>query len=105
VGSPRILRAPQARQDLLDIWAYVASESAPSIADALVAFFYGALEVIAYAPHVGRERAEFAGSSRSVAVRPYVIFYEPLPKNDRILVWRIIHGARELPRLVHPPRR
>jgi hypothetical protein len=24
-----------------------------------------------------------------------VIFYEPLPEGDGILVWRILHGARD----------
>ena len=40
---------------------------------------------------------------RSFVVRPYVVFYEPLPDDNGILVWRIIHGARDLPRLIHPP--
>jgi len=70
-----------------------------------VARIYGALEMIAYAPHIGRRRPEFHGAPRSVAIRPYIVFYEPLPEADGILVWRVIHGARELRRLVRPPRR
>ena len=101
----RILRAREARRDLLDIWAYVADESTPAIADALLARLYGAMEMIAFAPHIGRLRPEFPGSPRSISVRPYVIFYEPLPEQDCVLIWRIIHGARDLPRLVRPPRR
>jgi len=104
MASPRILRAPEARQDLLDIWAYIAGESAASIADAFLARIYGALEIIAYAPHVGRERPEFTGSPRSIAVRPYVIFYQPLPEGDGILVWRVIHSARDLQNHIRRPR-
>ena len=104
MAAPRILRSPEARQDLLDIWAYVAGEAAPALADSVLARLYGAMEVLAEAPLIGRERAEFPGSPRSIAVRPYVIFYTPLPEGDGIRVWRVIHGARNLRRLVHPPR-
>jgi toxin ParE1/3/4 len=67
---PRILRAPLARTDLLDIWAYIADERSAAIADGFLARIYGALEVLAQAPYIGRERPEFPGSPRSIAVRP-----------------------------------
>lgn len=75
----RILRAPLARADLLDLWTHIASESSSAIADTFLARIYGALEIVASAPYIGRERSEFPGSPRSIVVRPYVIFYEPLP--------------------------
>ena len=97
---PQILRTPEAYQDLLDIWAYIARENAPSVADSVLARIHGALEVLAFAPKIGRERPEFSGTPRSFVVRPYVVFYEPLLDDSGILVWRIIHGARNLQRLV-----
>jgi toxin ParE1/3/4 len=105
MAAPRILRTAEARQDLLDIWGYIARKSTPAIADAFLARIIGALEMVAFAPHIGRERPEFSGSPRSIALRPYVVFYEPLPDGDGILVWRVVHGARELRRLVRAPRR
>ena len=45
--ASRILRAPEARQDLLGIWAYIAGESAPAVAYTVLARLYGAMEVIA----------------------------------------------------------
>jgi len=103
VPSPRILRTPEARQDLLDIWAYIARQNGPSVADTVLARVHGALEVLAQARLIGRERVEFSGRPRSFVVRPYVIFYEPLAQGDGILVWRVIHGARDLQRLIVPP--
>jgi toxin ParE1/3/4 len=100
----RILRAPAARADLLDIWSYIADESSATIADAFLARIYGALEVVSQAPYIGRERSEFSGSPRSVVVRPYVIFYNPLPEGNGIMLWRVLHGARLLDHLVEPPR-
>lgn len=55
----RILRAPAARNDLLQIWAYIADESSAAIADNFLSRIYGALEVVASAPYVGRERPEY----------------------------------------------
>jgi toxin ParE1/3/4 len=101
----RILRAPLARADLLDIWTYIADESSPAIADTFLARIYGALEVVASAPYIGRERAEFEGSPRSLVVRPYVIFYEPLPDGGGIAIWRVLHGARRMEELLRKPGR
>jgi plasmid stabilization system protein ParE len=67
---PQILRTPEAYQDLLDIWTWVARETAPSVADAVLARIHGALEVLAFAPKIGRERHEFSGTPRSFVVRP-----------------------------------
>ncbi|MFN9848996.1 MAG: type II toxin-antitoxin system RelE/ParE family toxin [Alphaproteobacteria bacterium] len=101
----RILRAPLARSDLLDIWTYIANESSPAIADTFLARIYGALEVVASAPYIGRERAEFEGGPRSLVVRPYVIFYEPLADGGGIAIWRVLHGARDMEDLLRRPRR
>ena len=90
---PRILRASLARTDLLGIWAHIAAESSAPIADNVLARLYGALEVLASAPYIGRERPEFAGGPRSLAVRPYLIFYEPLADGDGIAIWRVLRGA------------
>ena len=69
----------------------------------MLARISGALEVLAFAPLIGRRRPEFTGKPRSLAVRPYVIFYEPLPANDGIVLWRIVHAARRLKPLVKRP--
>jgi plasmid stabilization system protein ParE len=101
----RILRAPLARNDLLDIWATIADGSSAATADSFLVRIYGALDRLSQSPYIGRERAEFAGSPRSIVVRPYVIFYEPLAEGGGIAVWRVIHGARTLEPLVERPGR
>ena len=101
----RILRAPIARNDLLQIWAYIADESSAAMADNFLSRIYGALEVVASAPYVGRERSEYRGSPRSIVVRPYVIFYEPLPEGDGVAIWRVLHGARQMDDLIRRPSR
>jgi toxin ParE1/3/4 len=101
---PRIIRSSIAQQDLIEIWLYIAKENSTQVADAILARLSGALEVLSSAPLIGRRRTDFTGKPRSLAVRPYVIFYEPLPEKDGIMIWRILHGARRLKPLVKPPR-
>ena len=103
MADPRLLFALEAREDLLDIWTYISRENATAIADAYLARIRGALEIVASAPLIGRERPELVGRPRSIAVPPYIVFYEPLPAGDGIQVWRVLHGARRLRRLVRPP--
>ena len=55
-------------------------------------------------PFLYREREEHRGRPRRINVFEYAIFYEPLPEGDGIFVWRVIHGARNLPRHVRRPR-
>jgi len=99
----RILRSPLARDDLIEIWAYITSESSPSIADRFLSRIFGALELLGSAPLIGRERPEFPGSPRSIVVRPYIIFYEPLSEGDGIAIWRVLHGARRMEDMVRRP--
>ena len=59
---------------------------------------YNTFEFLASNPGVGRQRADlgFPGirSWRIGGFRRYLIFYRELP--DRIQIWRVLHGARDL---------
>jgi plasmid stabilization system protein ParE len=99
----RILRAPLARGDLIAIWSLIADESSPATADAVLSRIYGAIELLAPTPHLGRARPEFHGAPRSLVVHPYVIFYQPLLDGEGIAIWRVLHGARRMDDLVRRP--
>ena len=100
----RIVRAALARIDIFEIWNYIAAENSPAVADAMLARITGALEVLASAPMIGRTRSDLRGNPRSFPVRPYTVIYEQLPEGDGIFVWRIVHGARNLRRIVKLPK-
>jgi plasmid stabilization system protein ParE len=53
---------------------------------------------------IGRKRTDLRGGPRSFPVRPYTIIYAPLPERDGIFVWRVMHGARDLKRIVKRPK-
>jgi plasmid stabilization system protein ParE len=58
---------------------------------------FGALESLANQPEIGERREDLGSGIRAFVVRPYVIFYQA--SADGIHVARIIHGARDFPRM------
>ena len=61
---------------------------------------YDTFEFLAENPGVGRWRGDLGfpevRSFRVTGFRRYLIFYRELP--DRVQIWRVLHGARELSR-------
>lgn len=90
----RALFSPRARNDLLEIWAYLAQYS-PETADMWIARILETADVLAAFPYLGRVRAELAGSPRSIAIESFVLFYDATPTSIRVL--RILHGSRDIP--------
>ena len=95
----RVVQSKSADNDLLDIWRYLAAEASPEIADFVIARLYEAITSAAEHPLMYR-RTEFRGRPRRINVFEYAIFYEPLPNREGIRVRRIIHGRRNIARLI-----
>ena len=104
MASARVIRSQPANDDLDGIWDYLATEETPEVADFVIARLYEAMHRAAEAPFLHRTRAEYAGAPRRINMFNYAIFYDPLPDGDGIFVWRVLHGARDLPSLVHRPQ-
>ena len=92
----RALFSPRARNDLLDIWAYIATD-APDTAEAWVERIVETADILASFPYLGRIRTELVGSPRSIAIESFVLFYDVHP--DFIRVLRVLHGSRDIPPL------
>ncbi len=88
-----ILRRPRARDDLAEIWDYIADDSIKQ-ADAFIDHIDGAFRTLAAQPMMGRERNELVPGLRSFPIGRYMIFYEPLP--DGVVIVRVLHGARDI---------
>src|SRR3989344_2134434 len=89
-----ILLTPQAHEDLLDIWVYIAKNS-PHAADRALNHIDQRLKLLARSPRIGRNRAELASGLRSHPAGSYVVFYRI---GEKILeVIRILHGSRDIP--------
>ncbi|MBO0906546.1 type II toxin-antitoxin system RelE/ParE family toxin [Jiella sonneratiae] len=90
--SLRITRRPRAREDLLEVWSYIADDN-ETAADRMLDRIEQKLLMLADNPRAGRERPEVAGGLRSVPVGNYVIFYRIEP--DAIIVVRVLSGYKD----------
>lgn len=90
---PLILRRPRARDDLAEIWDYIADDSIER-ADAFIDRIDATLTLLARQPMLGRARGELAPDLRSYPIGRYVIFYEPLAEGVAIV--RVLHSARDI---------
>lgn len=90
---PTIRIRPKAKSDLADIWDYIADDSEQR-ADSFLDLIEEKIDTLAKNPLIGRGRNELVEGLRSWAIKPYVVFYLPLP--DGVEVIRVLHGARDM---------
>lgn len=91
----RVLKAPAAIDDLLEIWLYIAQDNRAA-ADALIDTIDSKCGILAEHPHMGRRRTELGSDLHSFAEGRYVVFYRV--RSGGIEVVRVLHGARDIPR-------
>jgi len=85
-----------AESDLAKIWLYIARDNVAA-ADQFIDNLRLHCRRLAAAPQRGRPRPEFAVDLRSYRVGNYFLFY--FPTSNGIEVARVLHGARDLPRV------
>jgi toxin ParE1/3/4 len=101
--KPVLLWTPQAREDLIEIYATI------KIDDSLAAErIYWAMEkrvsaLLTY-PRLGMRRPEIASTARVLVEGMYLILYETHPDTDdgpvqEVRIIRIVHGHRDLSRI------
>jgi toxin ParE1/3/4 len=90
---PRIVRTYPARDDLQQIWLYVARDNVRA-ADELIDRFEESLRILSRQPYMGQSAEQYRAGLRQFTVGKYVLFYEPI--EDGITLIRVLHGARKL---------
>jgi toxin ParE1/3/4 len=85
-----------AQLDLREIATWITVAAGPARARAVVGRIRACAAELAGAPLIGRARAELGEGVRSFALPPYTLFYRPA--SPGVLILRVIHGARHLPR-------
>ncbi len=90
----RILRTRAALTDLLDLWIVIADDHGAERANTFIKKLEKALLTLSKQPLLGRARPELRDNLRAFPVNPYVLFYEP--RDDGILLIRVIHGRRDI---------
>jgi toxin ParE1/3/4 len=90
---PRITRTFPARDDLQQIWLYVAQHNITA-ADRLIDRFERTLRTLARHPQMGESVPQYRPSLRRFTVGNYVLYYEPIEGGVRLV--RVLHGARDV---------
>lgn len=88
-----LILSDQAREDLTEIWLYIAAASAAN-ADRFLDLLFEKCHALCDHPEMGRPRDELLPGIRSFPVYRYVIFYRI--DNDRIEIVRILSGYRDV---------
>ena len=91
--------APEAVADLREIASYIAEDD-PERAMSFVAELEERAAEAAARPLSFRERAYISPGLRAIAHGRYLIFFRDL--DDEVRIVRVVHGARDLPRLFEP---
>lgn len=89
----RIVWSAAARNDLDEIWLYVAQDNLET-ADTLVDRLTEIARPLADFPQMGVARTELADGLRSLTVGSYVLFYSA--QRATIRIERVLHGRRDI---------
>src|SRR5260370_34330673 len=86
--------SPEADEDLIEIWGYLAREAAERVADRLLREIDTACAGLKAWPYSGRRRDELLARMRSVPIHPYVMCYRI--QDDAVEIVRVLHGRRDI---------
>ena len=89
----RLIIADQAREDLIEIWLYIASDSIRN-ADKFIDFLHEKCTNLCTTPEIGRKRDELLPGLRCLPAKRYLIFYRII--DDSIEIARILSSYRDI---------
>jgi len=90
---PDITVTKQAKQDLIEIWVYVADNN-PAAAEKLLDTLNKKIGMLADHPLLGPARPDIAPDLRYLISGNYLILYRVI--GDSVEIVRVLHGARNL---------
>ncbi len=93
----RLTLAPAARDDLVTIGLYIADDS-PARAESFIAELEAKARHLAEWPGSYPPRDDISPGLRAAVHGRYLLVYRDL--EDEVRIVRIVHGARDLPRMV-----
>lgn len=97
--SSRYILAPQAAQDLADIWLYIQKENTVTIADRIESVIREKIAFLAGSSGAGHSRKDLTNENvKFFSVYSYLIVYRPETKPLQVVA--ILHGRRDVQRLL-----
>lgn len=89
-----VVWSPEAEQDLLDIWGYLADHASANAADDQLRLIGATCARLTEWPEAGRPRIELLEDVRSITAIPYVIFYRI--RQEQLQILRVLHSRRDV---------
>jgi toxin ParE1/3/4 len=100
VSQPRrLLLSPRAAADLEEIAEYIARDN-PIRAASFVTELEAKCRSVAAAPEIYPTRNDLAPGLRMAVHGRYLVLYRDLAGEQAVRIERVLHGARDLPRLI-----
>jgi plasmid stabilization system protein ParE len=95
----RYILAPQAAQDLIDIWRYIREQSSVTIADRVERTIRDRMGFLSSHPRAGHWRRDMTSQNvKFFSVYSYLIVYKPDTKPLQIV--SILHGRRDVEKIL-----
>jgi len=88
-----LILSPEAEQDLIDIWIYIAKDS-PVNADSYTDKLYDKGVILSENPEIGTERPDLMEALRCFPIDNYVLYYREI--NNGIEIVRFLHASRDI---------
>ena len=99
----RFVLAPEAAQDLVQIWRYLKKESSEKIADRVEAAIRSQIVALAQRPGIGHWRKDLTEEAvKFFPVYSYLIVYRPDTKPLHVVA--ILHGRRDVEQILKTRR-
>jgi len=98
-GPRRLLLSPLAAADLEEIADYIARDN-PVRAASFVAELEAKCRAVAAAPERYPARPDLVSGLRMAVHGRYLVFFRDLPGEATVRIERVLHSARNLPRLL-----
>lgn len=93
----KVVISPEAKQDLWEIWTYIAGDS-PESADRVYLDLQDSIRKLSQFPYIGVPRSDLLTGLRGLVVKNYIIFYRV---EVDVMVARVLHGARDIPAVLN----
>jgi len=95
----RYILAPQAAQDLIDIWRYIREQSSVTIADRVERTIRDRMGFLSSHPRAGHWRRDMTSQNvKFFSVYSYLIVYKPDTKPLQIV--SLLHGRRDVEKIL-----
>ena len=91
----------RAREDLLDIWIYIAARNSEAVADEIYDRIEQACQPLRQFPQLGAARPEIADDARALVIERWLALYRLV--EDGVQLVRIVDGARDLTKIEWAP--